>query len=133
MRNRRFWSTALLLTAVTLAARSVLAADFDVNVDTDEITKSKVELEFPMRGRDFINHVGIYVRFVPKQDETFPVFIDQQNYLTCPDKEGKKWPVNDVKQVDTHERSGVKVYAFFFDKPDCDAPVFHMKPIFGDS
>ena len=132
---RRYVTTALLVSALALpVARLAGATDFDLNLVTDEATKKRVDIENAMKqGRDFINHVGIYLRFIPKGEEAFPVFIDTQNYLTCPDVKDKKWNVNDIKQVHIDVRSGVKVYAFFFDKPTCDAPVFHMKAVFGDA
>ncbi len=109
------------------------AADFDLVLETDPETTKRVQIENAMtHGRDFINHVGIYLRFVPKGEEAFPVFIDTDNYLSCEDTE-ETWLVNDVKEVHTHVPSGIKVFAFFFDKPSCPNPVFHMKAIFGDS
>jgi hypothetical protein len=134
MRIRRHWKTALLATALVLpGARFAAAADFDLNIILDDDTKKLVDVEHAMlKGRDFINHVGIYLRFIPKGKEQFPVFIDTQNYLSCPDIKDKKWMVNDVKQVQADERTGIKSYAFFFDKPECDNPVFHLDAVYGD-
>jgi hypothetical protein len=134
MRIYRLATIALAATALALVARAVPAADFDLSLDIDAETTKHVTIEKAMtQGRDFINHVGIYLRFVPKKGtEQFPVFIDTENYLSCPDVKDQTWPVNDVKEVHAHDRSGVKVYAFFFDKPTCDTPVFHMKAVFGD-
>jgi len=132
MRITRLLTVMLGVAGIALGAQLAGAADFDLKLEVDPGITERVSIENAMRGRDFINHVGIYLRFVPKGKESFPVFIDTENYLTCEDSEAKT-TVNDVKEVHTHEPTGIKVYAFFFDKPGCAEPVFHLKAVFGDS
>ena len=133
MRITRQLTVMLAVVVLGLAALPAGAADFDLKLDVDPGTSNRVKIENAMtQGRDFINHVGIYLRFVPKDTEPFPVFIDTENYLSCEGSD-EKLEVNDIKEVHTHETTGIKVYAFFFDKPSCTEPVFHVKAVFGDS
>jgi hypothetical protein len=122
------WTRTLLLTALICAAPATAAADWDVKLETDDEIQKYASIEIPSKGRDFINLV-VYLRFVPKQgNRFFPAFIDDRNYLHCPDTE-KRWNVNAIKRVDFHARSGVKILGFWFDKPDCEEPVFHMEAV----
>lgn len=123
--------SGLLLATLLLSA--VPAAAFDIDLKVADGVEKVMHVDKPTQGRDFVEHVASYVRIEPKgKNRVFPVFINTHNYLTCPDSE-KKTPVNDVKQVSFDRRSGVTVLGFFFDKPACDNPTFHMEPILGDS
>jgi hypothetical protein len=101
--------------------------------DPAVVGRKYLTIEKPGPGRDFVEKVGSYLRFLPKKgNRVAPVFINAHNYLTCPDNE-KKWQVNDIKQVTFDKRSGSTVIGFFFDKPACENPTFHMEPIVGDA
>jgi hypothetical protein len=41
--------------------------------------------------------------------------------------------VSAVKQVSFDRRSGARVLGFFFAKPDCEKPKYHMEAVFGDT
>ncbi len=123
--------SGLLLATLLLSAAPVAA--FDIDYDVAKGVSKYMTIEKPTEGRDFVDKVASYVRFVPKGDRhLFPVFINTHNYLTCPDSE-KKWRVNDVKQVSRDRRRGVVMVVFFFDKPTCTKPTFHLEPIVGDA
>lgn len=134
MRIRR-WKNVLLLAPIALAAlaaQPALAA-FDAELKVDEQTTKSMGVEKPTPARDFVQNAAVYIRILPKKgNRVFPVFINTKNYLTCPDTE-QRWLVNDVKQVSYDRRSGVKVLGFFFNRPTCDNPTFHMSGVVADS
>jgi hypothetical protein len=80
-----------------------------------------------------VDHVAVYVRIIPiKGNRVFPAFIDSHNYLTCPDSD-QRWLVNRVAQVMYERRRGITVLGFFFDRPSCDQPTYHMEAVIADS
>ena len=126
----RSWKPGLLLTVLLCSATPALAA-FDITLVTAPGADKYMKIEKPTPGRDFVEHVAAYIRIIPKQNNrVFPAFITTHNYLTCPDSD-QHYNLNDVKQVSNERRSGVKVLGFFFPKPKCDNPTFHMEPIVG--
>ena len=131
-KRRLLPATLTMLTLLAVDARPTLAA-FDVDLVVDPGSAKSVEFQKPMAARDFVDHVAVYLRVLPvKTNRASPVFINTKNYLTCPDSE-KRWNLNDVKQVDHHRRSGIKVFGFFFDKPACEKATYHLQAIAGDS
>ncbi|MBI3770614.1 MAG: hypothetical protein HY271_19260 [Deltaproteobacteria bacterium] len=125
--------SGLLLATLLLSAAPVAAFDIDYTITNPNDVSKYMTIEKPTAGRDFVEKVASYVRFVPKGDRRlFPVFINTHNYLTCPDSE-KKWRVNEVKQVSYDRRRGVVMLVFFFDKPACTTPTFYLEPIVGDA
>lgn len=129
------WKTLTIL--LTLAALALPAgparAAFDIDFTADAEAAKYMKIEKPTSGRDFVDKVAIYLRIIPaKGNRVFPVFINTQNYLTCPDT-ATRWNLNDVKQVSYERRLGIKVLGFFFDKPTCNNPTFHMVPVVGES
>jgi hypothetical protein len=119
---------------VTTPAPTPQKPKFDITLEDDGALKSLVKIERTGPARDFINNTAIYLRFIPvKQgDKVHPVFIQDRNYLTCP-KSDKKYPLNDVKQIDNDKRRGIKMYGFFFQRPECDDPTFHMSAVSAQS
>jgi hypothetical protein len=124
-------TTGFFLAALLLAAVPAAAFDMDLEVKNDISKWAKIEK--PTNARDFVDRVVSYQRFVPNpgQGHVFPVFINTHNYLTCPNSD-KKVILSDVKRVSWERRRGIAVLGFFFDKPGCEKPTFHMEPIFGD-
>lgn len=134
--------TGLLFGALVLTPAGVRAADpapqsvapetpkFDMTLKQSDVDTKLYRIERAGPARDFINHAAIYIRFIPVKEggKVFPVFIQERNYLTCP-KNDKRWLLNDVKQVDADRRRGIKMFGFFFDRPECDDPTFHFSPV----
>lgn len=139
---RTHFFAGLLLAGLVLAPAGARAADpapqstiseppkFDITLKPTDVDPKLFRIERAGPGRDFINHAAIYLRFIPVKEGTkiFPVFIQEKNYLSCP-KSDKKWLLNDVKQVDQDKRRGIKMYGFFFDRPECDDPTYHLSPV----
>ncbi len=133
MYGQKTATTLLTLAALALSAAAAQAA-FDMEYDFDPAAAKYMKIEKPTPARDFANKVAAYLRLVPAEGKTrvFPVFINSQNYLTCPDTD-TRWTLVDVKQVSHERRRGIKVLGFFFDRPTCDKPTFHMKPVVADN
>jgi hypothetical protein len=133
MRMRGSQPTLLLatLTLLTVAARPALAA-FDIDLEVDPGSAKSVQFQKPAPAREFQTNVAVYLRILPvKSNRALPVFITTKNYLTCPDSE-KHWNLNDVKDVASDRRSGVRVLGFFFEKPACEKATFHLEAVVGD-
>ena len=130
---RRIATTLFTLAALVLLVPTAQAA-FDMEYDVDKSADKYMSVERPTPARDFVNRVAAYLRIVPVKgkNRVFPVFINTQNYLTCPDSD-MRWNLVDVKQVSYERRRGIKVLGFFFDKPTCDKPTFHMVPVVADN
>ena len=98
-------------------------------------TSSKlIKMERTGPAKDFVQRAAIYLRYIPaKGDRVHPAFINTHNYLTCAEKADKKWVVEGVSRVDFDKSSGIAIYAFFFTRPECEAPVFHMEAVTAES
>jgi hypothetical protein len=130
MRTRN-WTIGFTLAALLVAAPPALAA-FDITLEVAPGADKRMKIEKPTPGRDFVENVASYIRIIPKEgNRVFPAFITTHNYLTCPDT-NQRWNLVDVKQVSAERRSGTKVLGFFFKRPACDNPTFHMEPILAD-
>jgi len=125
-------TVGLLVAALVLMAMPALA-DFDIDVKPDLKYAKGLKWDKPTAGKAFEGGRAVsYVRISPaKGNRVSPAFITTHNYLTCPDSD-KRALLNDVKEVSNSRRSGVKVLGFFFDRPACDKPTFHMEPILAD-
>jgi hypothetical protein len=119
------------LLAALLCFATPARAAFDITLETAPGADAYMKIEKPTPGRDFVENVAAYIRILPKQNNrVFPAFITTHNYLTCPGSD-ERINLTDVKQVSFERRSGVKVLGFFFKRPKCDNPTFHMEPIVG--
>jgi hypothetical protein len=127
----------LVLIAVlfALAVTPVLArADYDMTVDIAKTSANTFKMERTGPAKDFVQRTAIYLRFIPaKGNQIHPAFINTHNYLTCPDKGDKRWPVESVSRVDYDKGSGISIFAFFFTRPECDNATFHMEAITAES
>lgn len=128
----RGWIAGALFAALALMAGPAVGA-FDADFTVNKEALEHMTVEKPTEARDFVNHIAIYLRIIPaKGNRVFPVFIDTHNYLKCPDSD-ERWILNRVAQVAHDRRRGVKVLGFFFDKPSCDRPHYHMEAVIADS
>lgn len=126
------WKSAVLVAALAFCPALALA-EFDMELAMAPTSSDLIKIEKPAPARDFQQHVASYLRVLPaKGNRVFPVFIDSHNYLTCPDSE-KRWTLTRVTRVNFDKPSGIAIYGFFFPRPDCDRPTFHMEAIVGDS
>ncbi len=131
MRTYR-WKSAVLVAALAFCPALALA-EFDMELAMAPTSSDLIKIEKPAPARDFQQHVAAYLRVLPaKGNRVFPVFVDTHNYLTCPDSE-KRWNLTRVTRVNFDKPSGIAIYGFFFQHPDCDRPTFHMEAIVGDS
>ncbi len=123
------------LVLATLLFSTMPALAFDIELDlNDKLAANAMRIEKPTPGKNFVEHVASYLRVIPnKGNRVAPVFINQHNYLTCPNDKTKKWYLNDVKVVSLDKRSGVSILGFFFDNPGCDNPTLHLEPIVGNA
>ena len=121
--------------AAAQAAKSAAApaekSAFDMNVEVADSSTKAITLERTGPARDFIQRAAIYLRYMPvtKGERNHPAWINTHNYLTCPDKGDKRWMLEGVSRVDFDKSSAVAVYGFFFSRPECDTPTFHMEAI----
>ena len=104
---------------------------FDMTVVIADTSSKAIKMERTGPAKDFIQRAAIYLRYLPvvPKKRVHPAFINTHNYLTCPDKPDKKWPVEAVSRVDFDKGSAMAVYGFFFSRPECDNPTFHMEAI----
>ena len=104
---------------------------FDMNLQVADTSSKAVTLERTGPARDFIQRAAIYLRYIPvdRGERQHPAWINTHNYLTCPDKGDKRWPLEGVSRVDFDKSSAIAVYGFFFSRPECDTPTFHMEAI----
>jgi hypothetical protein len=124
------WNRVGLLAGALLALAPRAASAFDIDYQAPKDMAKIIQVERTGPAEDFGDHVVLYLRFIPvKGNRVFPAFINTHNYLTCPDAKDKKWLVNNVAEVDFHKRSGVKILGFFFDKPTCDNPTYHLETV----
>ena len=124
----------LLLAGALLVLAPRAASAFDIDYEPPKELAKVVKIERTGPGEDFGDHVALYLRFIPlKGTRAFPVFINTHNYLTCPDEKDKKWLVNNIAEADLYKRTGVRLLAFFFDKPACDKPTYHMEAVLAES
>jgi hypothetical protein len=133
--QKRGRKLGLGLIAATLALTPALAhADFDMTVEVAPTSSKAIKMERTGPARDFVQRAAIYLRYIPvKGNRAHPAFINTHNYLTCPDKADKKWPVEGVSRVDFDKSSGIAIYAFFFSRPECDNATFHMEAVTAES
>ena len=130
------WQLGTLgLFAALLALTPTLArADFDIAVDIAKTSSKSIKMERTGVAKDFIQRAAIYLRYIPvKANRVYPAFINTHNYLSCPGKGDKKWPLENASRVDYDKASGIAIYAFFFTRPECDDPTFHMEAITTES
>lgn len=122
-----------LLAAALVLLPGLARAEFTMTLDVSPQSSNLVKIENPSPARDFVQHAALYLRFIPvKGNRVFPVFIDTRNYLTCPDKD-KRWKLNRVSRVSFDKPTGIAIYGFFFDRPECDNPTFRLESIVADS
>ncbi len=122
-----------LLLGAALFALPCTALAFDIDYQASPQVLKHFKIEKPEAGQDQGDHVASYLRLIPvKGNREYPAFITTHNYLTCPDDKEKKWYLYEVGQVDYHKRSGIKILGFFFEKPTCDNPTFHLDAVFPD-
>jgi hypothetical protein len=133
--HTRGWKLGLgLIAAVVALAPGLARAEFDMTVDVAPTSSKAIKMERTGPARDFVQRAAIYLRYIPvKGNRAHPAFINTHNYLTCPDKADKKWPVEGVSRVDFDKSSGIAIYAFFFSRPECDNATFHMEAITTES
>lgn len=131
------WQLSTLGLVGTLIALTPQAArgDYDMTVETAKTSSTVFKMERTGPARDFVQRTAIYLRYVPNKLGTrvHPAFINTHNYLTCPDKGDKKWPLEGVSRVDFDKGSGIAVYGFFFSRPECDNATYHMEAITAES
>lgn len=129
------WKLGLGLIAAAVALTPAAArAEFDMTVDIAPTSSKAIKMERTGPARDFVQRAAVYLRYIPvKGNRVHPAFINTHNYLTCPDKAGKKWPVESVSRVDFDKGSGIGIFAFFFSRPECDNATFHMEAITAES
>jgi hypothetical protein len=120
--------------AAGAAAPTAGASAFDMTVVVADTSSKAIKMERTGPAKDFIQRAAIYLRYLPVEPKkrVHPAFINTHNYLTCPDKKDKKWPVEAVSRVDFDKGSAIAVYGFFFSRPECDNPTFHMEAIVAD-
>lgn len=124
------------LAAAALAACTpgLALAEFDMTVQVAPTSSKAIKMERTGPAKDFVQRAAIYLRYLPaKGNRVHPAFINTHNYLSCPDKPDKKWYVEGVSRVDFDKGSGIGIYAFFFSRPECDNPTFHMEAITAES
>lgn len=107
---------------------------FDMTVVVADTSSKAIKMERTGPAKDFIQRAAVYLRYLPvlPKQRVHPAFITTHNYLTCPDKADKKWPLEAVSRVDFDKGSAIAVYGFFFSRPECDNPTFHMEAIVND-
>ena len=133
MRTSRLLGTLTLLAALALTTAPA-RAEFDFSIDVLPTSSKSVKMERTGAARDFVQRAAVYLRYVPvKANRVYPAFINTHNYLTCPDKPDKKWPLESVSRVDFDKSTGIAVYGFFFSRPECDNATFHMEAITSES
>jgi len=127
------WQLGLIAVLVALAP-GLARAEFDMTVEVAKTSSKVIKMERTGPAKDFIQRAAVYLRYIPaKGDRVHPAFINTHNYLTCKDKGDKRWPVESVSRVDFDKASGIAIYGFFFSRPECDDPTFHMEAITAES
>ncbi len=127
-------STIGLIALLVALSPDRAQAQFDMKVEIAETSSKLIKMERTGPARDFVQRVAVYLRYIPvKGDRVHPAFINTHNYLTCEDKPDKKWVVEGVSRVDFDKASGIAIYGFFFSKPECAMPTFHMEAITAES
>ncbi|MCC6847029.1 MAG: hypothetical protein IT294_00910 [Deltaproteobacteria bacterium] len=134
MRTSRLLGILTLLTALALTTAPA-HAEFDFTIDVLPSSSKAIKMERTGPARDFVQRAAVYLRYVPLKagQRVFPAFINTHNYLTCADKPEKKWYLESVSRVDYDKGSGIAVYGFFFSRPACDGPTFHMEAVTTES
>ena len=131
MRKLILIAALFALTAITPA---LARAEYDMAVEIAKTSSNTFKMERTGPAKDFVQRTAIYLRFIPhKGNRIHPAFINTHNYLTCPDKGDKRWPVESVSRVDYDKGSGISIFAFFFTRPECDNATFHMEAITAES
>ena len=131
--RRLGWQLGLIAALVALAP-TVARAEFDMTVEVAKTSSKAIKMERTGPAKDFVQRAAIYLRYIPaKGTRVHPAFITTHNYLTCQDKGDKRWPVESVSRVDFDKGSGIAIYGFFFSRPECDNPAFHMEAITAES
>jgi hypothetical protein len=131
--HKHGWKLGLVAALVALVP-SLARAEFDMTVEVAPTSSKAIKMERTGPARDFVQRAAVYLRYIPlKGDRAHPAFINTHNYLTCPDKGDKKWPVEGVSRVDFDKSSGIAIYAFFFSRPECENATFHMEAITAES
>jgi hypothetical protein len=119
--------------AAPAPAAATSKSTFDMKVDIAPSSSKVIKMERTGPARDFVQRAAIYLRYIPTSGRAHPAFINTHNYLTCPDKGERKWPLEGVSRVDFDKGSGIAVYGFFFSRPECDNATFHMEAITAES
>lgn len=135
MRVRRLKRTIPILATLVLTAAAPPAAlaVFEADFKPDAETVKAMGVEKPTQARDLVDQVSLYIRIAPlpgKGSQVYPAFINTRNYLVCPDSD-KHYLLKKVSRVANDRRRGIKVLAFFFDKPACEKATFHMSAVVG--
>lgn len=127
-------STIGLIAMLVALSPEAAQAQFDMKVEIAETSSKMIKMERTGPARDFVQRVAVYLRYIPVTgNRVHPAFINTHNYLTCEDKPGKQWVVEGVSRVDFDKATGIAIYGFFFSKPDCTLPTFHMEAITAES
>ena len=123
-----------LIAALFALVPTPARAEFDMTVETAKTSSKAIKMERTGPAKDFVQRAAIYLRYIPvKGTRAHPAFINTHNYLTCPDKGDKHWPVESVSRVDFDKGTGIAIYGFFFSRPECDNATFHMEAITAES
>jgi hypothetical protein len=127
------WQLGLIAAIVALVP-TLARAEFDMTVEIAPTSSKALKMERTGPAKDFIQRAAVYLRYLPvKGNRVHPAFINTHNYLTCADKGDKRWPVEGVSRVDFDKGTGIASSAFFFSRPECDNPTFHMEAITAES
>jgi hypothetical protein len=124
----------VLIAALVVLVPALARADYDMTVDIAKTSANTFKMERTGPAKDFVQRTAIYLRFIPaKGNRIHPAFINTHNYLTCPDKADKRWPLENVSRVDFDKSTGISIFAFFFTRPECDNATFHMEAVTAES
>ena len=133
MRVMRWLSLGFLL-ALTVASRPSAARAFSITLDATPETLKAMSVEGTNDAVNYEDHAQLMLRLIPtKGSRVFPAFINTHNYLTCPDNKDKKYLLCQISEAELFKRKGIRLLAFFFEKPACDDPTYHMDAIVADS
>ena len=128
------WLSLGLLFALTVASLPGAANAFSVTLDATPETLKAMKIEGTNDAVNYEDHAQVFLRLIPvKGNRVFPAFINTHNYLTCPDKKDKKYLLYQISEAELFKRKGIRLLSFFFEKPECDEPTYHMEAIVADS
>ena len=109
-----------------------MSKDATINARVDKKLKARAELVLDRVGVRTSDLITMLLHQVVLHDGIpFDVKIPTKD--AKPEKADKKWVVESVSRVDFDKASGISIYAFFFSRPECEAPVFHMEAITAES